>query len=106
MLFRSSIYLSQLKITDIVTDVPGNDYQMISYESPFISITYYVKTEIDKDALMQEKEKLEASIARRQQLLSNENYTQKAPQHIVELDRVKLKEEEERLASIQQQLSL
>ena len=101
-----SIYLSQLKITDIVTDVPGNDYQMISYESPFISITYYVKTEIDKDALMQEKEKLEASIARRQQLLSNENYTQKAPQHIVELDRIKLKEEEERLASIQQQLSL
>ena len=48
----------------------------------------------------EEIKKLETSIAKRTNLLNNENYVNKAPQNIVELDRVKLKEEKEKLESL------
>ena len=50
------------------------------------------------DKTIEEIKKLEESIARRKKLLSNENYVNKAPKNIVDMDREKLKEEEERLA--------
>ena len=40
---------------------------------------------------------MKQSIERREKLLSNENYVNKAPQNIVELDRKKLEEEKDRL---------
>ena len=40
------------------------------------------------------------SIERRKKLLANENYVNKAPKKIVELDRKKLKEEEEKLKNL------
>ena len=43
--------------------------------------------------IVEEIKKLEASIARRKGLLSNENYVNKAPANIVEMDRKKLAEE-------------
>ena len=53
------------------------------------------------NAVMGQKEdeikKLEESISRREKLLSNENYVNKAPANIVELDRKKLAEEKEKL---------
>ena len=49
---------------------------------------------------MKEKEKLVASIERRKKLLSNENYVNKAPEHVVLNDRVNLQKEEERLEEI------
>ena len=58
----------------------------------------------DLEALKEEKEKLASSIARREKLLANENYVQKAPSHVVEQDRIKLKEEQERLAFLSKQI--
>ncbi len=43
---------------------------------------------------------LEASIKRRETLLSNENYVNKAPANIVEMDRKKLEEEKKKLAEL------
>ena len=43
---------------------------------------------------------LEESIKRREKLLANENYIQKAPENVVLLDRKKLKEEQEKLAQL------
>ena len=54
--------------------------------------------------LISEIEKLQASITKRQKLLSNENYLNKAPQNVVELDRQKLKEEQDKLEKLKEQL--
>lgn len=97
-----SIYKQQLKITDekIVTEEKA-DLTATSYKSKYIDITYYTeKEEVDTKALEEEIKKLESSIARRKNLLANENYVNKAPANIVEQDRNKLKEEEEKLANL------
>ena len=54
--------------------------------------------------IYQEIEKLKQSIKKRTKLLSNENYINKAPQNIVEIDRQKLKEEQEKLLILEKQL--
>ena len=69
-----------------------------NYKSKYIDITYFFeKEEIDEKAKEEEIKKLQQSIERRKKLLSNENYVNKAPTNIVELDRKKLAEEEEKL---------
>ena len=70
-----------------------------NYKSSLIDITYYYEgSKEDSMKTIEEIKKLEESIARRKKLLSNENYVNKAPKNIVDMDREKLKEEEERLA--------
>ena len=63
---------------------------------------YYEKIETEEDKALKEKQinELEASIQRREKLLSNENYVSKAPAHIVEADRKKLEEEKEKLKTL------
>ena len=66
-----------------------------------IDIIYYEEgTKLDINLVKEEIKKLESSIIKRTNLLNNENYVNKAPQNIVELDRVKLKEEKEKLESL------
>ena len=56
--------------------------------------------EKEMESLLKEKERLESSIARREKLLSNENYVAKAPANIVEQERNNLKAEKETLEAI------
>ena len=101
------IYRSQLKITDdnLITDNDDiTNYQTISYQSSLVQITYYFENEVNKEQLQEEIKKLKASIERREKLLSNENYVNKAPKNIVDMDREKLKEEQEKLASLEAQI--
>lgn len=94
------VYSSQLKIKqeNIVNEVPSS-LKSINYKSKYIDITYYFEQEeVDNNKILEEIEKLTASIERRKKLLANENYVNKAPKNIVELDREKLKEEEEKLS--------
>ena len=56
--------------------------------------------EKELESLLKEKERLESSIARREKLLSNENYVSKAPVNIVEQERNNLKLEKENLEAI------
>ena len=97
-----NIYYSQLKINEeMVIDSVKEDLLSVSYSSKYIIITFYYQgEEEDLSKVQEEIEKLEKSIARRRGLLANENYVSKAPANIVELDRVKLKEEEEKLETL------
>ena len=56
------------------------------------------------EQLNKEKERLESSIARREKLLSNENYVSKAPANIVDAERKNLEKEKNELALIMQKL--
>ena len=59
-----------------------------------------IETEADKVAKEAQIKLLKDSIARREKLLSNENYVNKAPANIVELDRQKLEEEKKKLEEL------
>ena len=101
------IYRSQLKITDdnLLTDKDDiTNYQTISYQSSLVQITYYFENEVNKEQLQEEIKKLKSSIERREKLLANENYVNKAPKNIVDIDRQKLKDEKEKLLSLESQL--
>ena len=99
------IYKSQLKITDdLIVKEALEDYQSINYKSSLIDITYFFKNEVNKEELEENIKKLKDSIERRKKLLSNENYVNKAPKNIVDLDREKLKEEEAKLKLLEEQL--
>jgi len=95
----NAIYVSQLKIRDEqLVDFDEKEMKSVNYKSNDIDITYYFVGEEDNSKNDEEIKKLEESIARRKKLLSNENYVNKAPKNIVDMDRAKLAEEEERLA--------
>ena len=101
------IFASQLKITDknLTSDDPDN---MVScnYKSSNINITYFFEQEqVDTKALEEEVNKLKSSIERREKLLANENYVNKAPANIVEIDRKKLAEEKEKLNYLLEKLN-
>ena len=101
-----SIYKAQLKITEEyeITTKPA-DLASKTFKSNNVEITYFYEEEkVDTTLLEEEIKKLEASIARRKNLLSNENYVNKAPANIVEQDRKKLEEEEQKLENLKQQI--
>ena len=101
-----SIYKAQLKITEEYEIAsPVTDLASKTFKSNFVEITYYYEEEkVDTALLEEEIKKLEVSIARRKNLLSNENYVNKAPANIVEQDRKKLEEEEQKLENLKQQM--
>ena len=59
-----------------------------------------VETELEKKAREDQINMLKASITRREKLLSNENYVNKAPANIVNMDRQKLEEEKKKLEEL------
>ena len=94
-----SIYKSQLKIKDenICNNIINN-MSTSNYKSKYIDITYFYEKQVENESIvLEEINKLEQSIARRKKLLSNENYVNKAPKNIVDMDRKKLQEEIEKL---------
>ncbi len=98
------IYKNMLKIKEenLFTPKEGEKYQ---YKSKYITINFYQKgKEINKELLQAEINKLEVSIEKRQKLLSNENYINKAPEKVVNMDKQKLKEEQEKLETLKQAL--
>ena len=96
-LFKTSLKINE---ENIVTEDKSN-FEKYNYTSSNIDITYYEEgTKLDINLVKEEINKLETSIIKRTNLLNNENYVNKAPQNIVELDRVKLKEETEKLESL------
>ena len=101
-----SIYKAQLKITDeYEIKSPAKDLASKTFKSNNVEVTYYYEEEkVDTAILEEEIKKIEASIARRKNLLANENYVNKAPANIVEQDRKKLEEEEQKLANLKEQM--
>ena len=75
------------------------------FDSSFdISVYICYDNNIDKEEVLKEltkkKETLEASIKRRNNLLSNENYVKKAPSNIVEKERLDLQKETDMLNNV------
>lgn len=100
------IYVSQLKLDrhPLKSDAEST-LLPVSYQSKYINIHYYEVAQENNAAQREEEiKKLEASIARREKLLSNENYIKKAPTNIVDADRKKLKEEQEKLQLLKNNL--
>jgi len=82
-----NIIVNMLKIGDkIVTEGNGTEVKLGDME---IVIVYdnTKNLEDEKEKLLKEKENLESSIARREKLLSNEGYVNKAPRAIVDKER-------------------
>ncbi len=91
-----------LKIQDNVVTEEMNIQAYKVKTANFEATIYYEKvlTEKDIEERNKEIEKLKSSIERRKKLLANENYVAKAPANLVSEERQKLKEEEEKLASL------
>ncbi len=91
-----------LKITNITEEkLEKVDYNIKNKR--FDITIYYEKelTEEDKKLKEKEIESLKASIAKRKGLLSNDNFVSKAPINLVEQEKAKLEEEEEKLKNLE-----
>lgn len=98
------IFKSQLKIKEEnLVDVLKDSMLSSNFVSKNIDIVYYYDgQEEDTSKILEEIKKLEESIKRREALLSNANYVNKAPSNIVDADRKKLVEEKEKLEILKQ----
>ena len=95
-----NIIINMLKLSDkIVTEGLGTEVKLAGME---IVIVYdnTKNLEEEKEKLLKEKENLEQSIARREKLLSNEGYVNKAPKVIVDKERESLEKEKNLLNDI------
>lgn len=96
-----SLIFKLLRINpDEHTNTTGTKYTCI-YKNYNINL-YYDKEITEEDIMLKNKQisDLEASITRRKNLLSNENYLNKAPKELVEKEKNTLKDEEEKLAKL------
>ena len=96
------IIIRMLKLQDVRID---SELSIKAYNvsvDDYKATIYYEKEESAEDIAAKEKAiaDLQASIARREKLLSNENYVNKAPANIVQMDREKLEEEKQKLAEL------
>lgn len=96
----------KLDINDIRESCDLNTKEDIAFNNGIISI-YYDGTsnnEKEKEMLLKEKDRLEQSINRRNNLLSNENYVNKAPTNLVEKEKQTLLSEKQELELIIEKL--
>ena len=100
--FDDDIIIKMLKLDGniIQEELNINSYKV--EEGNLKAIIYFEKeiSEEDKALLQKQIDDLKSSIERREKLLSNENYVNKAPANIVEMDRQKLAEEKKKLEEL------
>ena len=98
----NELIVKMLKIKDNVVKQPLgiNAYKVFSKRVKARIFFEKVETEAEKLNKAAQIKVLEASIERREKLLSNENYVNKAPANIVENDRKKLEEEKKKLEEL------
>ncbi|MCI9281569.1 MAG: valine--tRNA ligase [Bacilli bacterium] len=89
-----------------ITNITEEKLEKVEYNiknKRFDLTIYYEKELTEEDKILKEKEieSLKASIAKRKGLLSNDNFVSKAPINLVEEEKVKLQEEEEKLKNLE-----
>ena len=96
------IIIKMLKLQDVRVDSEVNIKAYNVSADDYKATIFYEKEESAEDLAAKQKQidDLKASIARREKLLSNENYVNKAPANIVQMDREKLEEEKNKLAEL------
>ena len=94
---------NMLKITDdniVYKPLAIHEYKVVSRNIKASIYFEHVNTQEEIEAKNKQIEILKGSIKRRENLLANENYVNKAPANIVLLDRQKLQEEKDKLAEL------
>ena len=95
----NELIVKMLKLENNIVKKPlgMNAYKVFSKKVK--ATIFFEKIETEADKLIKEAQikVLKESIARREKLLSNENYVNKAPKNIVDMDKQKLKEEKDKL---------
>ena len=99
----NDLIVKMLKLDDsnIVKEPLGiNAYKVFS--TKIKATIFFEKIESEADKIQKDLtiKALQASIERRKKLLSNENYVNKAPKQIVDLDKQKLEEEKKKLSEL------
>ena len=99
----NDLIVKMLKLDDsnIVKEPLGiNAYKVFS--TKIKATIFFEKMESEADKIQKDLtiKALQASIERREKLLSNENYVNKAPKQIVDLDKQKLEEEKKKLSEL------
>ena len=87
----NELIVKMLKIKDNIVNKPLGMKAYKVFSNRVKAQIFFEKIESDADKALKEAQikALEASIARREKLLSNENYVNKAPKNIVDMDREK-----------------
>ena len=98
----NELIVNMLKIKDNVIKKPLgiNAYKVFSRGVQARIFFEKIETEADHKLKEAEIKLLKSSIERREKLLANENYVNKAPKNIVDLDRKKLEEEKRKLQEL------
>ena len=98
----NNLIVKMLKLEDHLVEKPLgiNAYKVFSNRVKAQIFFEKIETEADKANKLEQIKQLEASISRREKLLSNENYLNKAPKNIVDLDKQKLEEEKKKLEEL------
>ena len=98
----NEMIVKMLKLEDHLVDKPlgMNAYKVFSNKVKATIFFEHIETVAEQESKKLLIEGLKASIARREKLLSNENYVNKAPAKIVEMDRKKLEEEKQKLEEL------
>ena len=95
----NELIVKMLKIKDHIVTEPLGIKAYNVFTSKIRATIYFEQLE-SEETLKAKEEKIQSlkqSIARREKLLANENYINKAPSNIVDMDRKKLKEEKDKL---------
>ena len=99
---NNDLIVKMLKLDNNLVDRPLGIKSYKVFSNKIKATIYFEKIETEADKLLKEGQikLLKSSIERREKLLSNENYVNKAPKNIVELDRKKLEEEKKKLEEL------
>lgn len=99
---KNDLVIKMLKLDNCLVDsaLDIKSYKVMSNNIKTTIFFEKVETEEDKALKQSQIDSLKASIERREKLLSNENYVNKAPKKIVEMDRQKLVEEKNKLEEL------
>ena len=98
----NDLIVKMLKLDDSLVKEPlgKKAYKVFSNHIKATIFFEKIESEAEKAAKEAQIKLLEASIKRRESLLANENYVNKAPANIVEMDRQKLAEEKQKLEEL------
>ena len=99
------LIIKLLKINDNIVTKPTGEKEYKVFSNRVKATIFFSKTETEEELKLKENQikELESSIKRREALLSNENYVNKAPANIVEMDRQKLADEKKKLAELKKE---
>ena len=98
----NELIVKLLKIKDNIVDKPLGDKAYMVFSQNTRAQIFFEKVESEADKIAKEAQikLLKDSIARREKLLANENYVNRAPANVVQLDRQKLAEEKQKLEEL------